>query len=167
MSTKDILYSVVFADNHDQPYEITREDLENADIIRVSEDSIHLLESHQSHLIQVLKADYASKEFLLRINGRDISVKLRDEVESRIHVMGFDVSRNHVKLNLISSPMPGMVLKILVHEGETVKEGQPVIVLEAMKMENVLSAPLDGVVSKITVIETQNVDKNQLLVEIV
>jgi biotin carboxyl carrier protein len=167
MSTKDILYTVVVNDNQEQPIEITREDLENADMIRVSEDSIHILDSHQSHLIHVLKADYSARDFLLRINGKDISVRLRDEVESRIHAMGFDISRNHIKLNLVSSPMPGMVLKILVHEGDTVHEGQPVIVLEAMKMENVLTAPLDGIVSKITVKEKQNVDKNQLLVEIV
>ena len=166
MNKKDTLYNAVFADKPDQHLEITHADLEQADIIRVSADTVHILDGHQSHVVQIIKADYATKEFILRINGKDISVRLRDEVESRVHEMGFDLTRNHIKLSHVSSPMPGMVLKILVHEGDTVKTGQPVIVLEAMKMENVLNAMMDGIIGKIHVHEKQNVDKSQLLVEI-
>ncbi len=167
MNTKDILYTAVFPNKEDQHLEISRAEVENLDIIRVAEEKMHILVDHQSHLVQIIKADYATKEFVLRIDGKDISVHLRNEVQSRLHAMGFDISRNHVKLNHVSSPMPGMVLKILVAEGDAIQEGQPVIVLEAMKMENVLSAPVDGIIGKIHVHEKQNVDKNQLLVEIV
>lgn len=166
MTIKDILYTVVSGENSEHSIEITREDLDNADIVQIAEDTVHLIDGHQSHLIRVVKVDYVAKEFVLLINGKDITVKLRDEVESRVHAMGFDVSRNHVKLRQVSSPMPGMVLKILVRKGEEVKEGQPVIVLEAMKMENVLNAPANGMITKIHVQEKQNVDKNQLLVDL-
>lgn len=167
MNIKDILYTAVAGDQHDLPFEISKTDLDQADIIQVSADVLHLILGHRSYLVHLISADYGNKIFVLRINEKDITIKLRDEVESRVHAMGFDVSRNHVKLKQITSPMPGLVLKILVQEGEEVHEGQPVIVLEAMKMENVLSAPTKGTVGKIHVTEKKNVDKGQMLVELV
>jgi biotin carboxyl carrier protein len=62
--------------------------------------------------------------------------------------------------------MPGLVLKILASEGDQVTEGQPVLVLEAMKMENVLSAPTDGIISEILVTSGKNVNKGQVLVRL-
>ena len=50
---------------------------------------------------------------------------------------------------LMSAPMPGTILDILVTEGQTVKKGDIVIILEAMKMENEIASPADGLVSKI------------------
>ena len=50
---------------------------------------------------------------------------------------------------LMQAPMPGTILDILVTEGQTVKKGDIVIILEAMKMENEIASPADGVVSKI------------------
>lgn len=163
---RKVLYHAVFGEDQTNDIEITQQDLETADIIPAGEDRLHILEAFQSQLIEVVHADYAARQFVLRINGKDVTVKLRDEVESRVHAMGFDTNRNHVKLNHVSSPMPGMVLKILVQEGQEVQEGDPVIVLEAMKMENVLNAPTNGVISKIHVTEKQNVDKNAILVEL-
>ena len=53
--------------------------------------------------------------------------------------------------NVISSPMPGKVVKILVKPGEQVKAGDPVVIVSALKMESEYKAPIDGVVSKINV----------------
>jgi biotin carboxyl carrier protein len=50
---------------------------------------------------------------------------------------------------LMSAPMPGTILDILVTEGQTVKKGEIILILEAMKMENEIAAATDGVVSKI------------------
>lgn len=50
---------------------------------------------------------------------------------------------------LMSAPMPGTILDILVTEGQTVKKGEIILILEAMKMENEITSPVDGVVSKI------------------
>ncbi len=50
---------------------------------------------------------------------------------------------------LMSAPMPGTILDILVTEGQTVKKGEIILILEAMKMENEIAAAVDGVVSKI------------------
>jgi len=166
MNLKNILYSAVFGDSPEEGVDITKSELEEADIIQISDDTLHVIMDHKSRLIQVIHADYGAKQYVLRIDGKDITVKLRDEVESRVHAMGFDINRNHVKLKQVSSPMPGLVLKVLAKEGDELLEGQPVIVLEAMKMENVLKSPTSGKVTSVNVKEGQNVDKGQVLVEL-
>lgn len=165
MNLKNILFTAI-CDRHDQLLEISEDDLAHADVVQVSPDTLHFISGHRSYLVQLVSQDYERKIYVLRINGKEMTIRLRDPIESRIHAMGFDVNRNHVKLKQVISPMPGMVLKVLVREGEEIKEGQSVIVLEAMKMENVLSAPMQGSVSKIHVQEKKNVDKGQILVEL-
>jgi biotin carboxyl carrier protein len=66
----------------------------------------------------------------------------------------------------VRSPMPGLILKILVKEGMPVKSGDKVVILESMKMENELRAPRDGVVHHIQVAAGDSVEKNQTLVVI-
>ena len=68
--------------------------------------------------------------------------------------------------NVVTAPMPGKVLRVLVSEGQRVKIGQGLVVLEAMKMENEIPAPRDGVVKKIYVKEGDTVDTGQPLVEL-
>lgn len=64
------------------------------------------------------------------------------------------------------SPMPGTILKVNVKEGDTVKAGDSVVILEAMKMENDITAPKDGVVKKLFVSEKQAVAKGEALFEV-
>jgi len=67
---------------------------------------------------------------------------------------------------VVTAPMPGKILRILVKEGDQVKTGQGLLVLEAMKMENEIPAPKDGVVKKILVKEGDTVDTGQPLIEL-
>ncbi|WP_297477815.1 pyruvate/oxaloacetate carboxyltransferase [Thermococcus sp.] len=67
---------------------------------------------------------------------------------------------------VVTSPMPGKILRILVKEGEQVKTGQGLVVLEAMKMENEIPVPKDGVVKRILVKEGDTVDTGQPLIEL-
>ncbi len=66
----------------------------------------------------------------------------------------------------VTSPMPGNIWKVLVKEGEQVKEGQVLLILEAMKMENEIMAPADGVVAGIHVSEGASVSGGDLLVSL-
>jgi len=68
--------------------------------------------------------------------------------------------------NVVTAPMPGKILRILVNEGEKVKAGQGLLVLEAMKMENEIPSPMDGVVKRILVKEGETVDTGQALIEL-
>ncbi len=64
----------------------------------------------------------------------------------------------------IVAPMPGMILRIEVEEGQKVVTGQPLLVMEAMKMENEIRASRDGMVSKILVQPSQAVEKDDVLI---
>ncbi len=66
----------------------------------------------------------------------------------------------------ISSPMPGKVVKVLVNEGDEVKEGDTIIIISAMKMESEYKAPRDGVIKKVHVKNEDTVDGNQVLIEL-
>ena len=66
----------------------------------------------------------------------------------------------------VSAPIPGVILKIDVAEGDAVKAGQDLLVMEAMKMENQIQAPASGKVAKIHVKREDAVQQDQLLLEI-
>jgi len=67
---------------------------------------------------------------------------------------------------LMSAPMPGTILDIMVTEGQTVKKGEIILILEAMKMENEIAAPADGVVSKIYTSKSSTVNAGDPLLTI-
>jgi biotin carboxyl carrier protein len=66
----------------------------------------------------------------------------------------------------ISTAMPGRVVRVLVEVGDTVQAGQPVVVIEAMKMENEMPSPIDGVVQAVHIVEGETVESNAALLSI-
>lgn len=66
---------------------------------------------------------------------------------------------------LVKAFIPGTIAEIYVKKGNSVKEGEPLLILEAMKMRNILAAPFDGKVKQVLVTKGDQVGKNQLLVE--
>jgi len=67
----------------------------------------------------------------------------------------------------IRAPMPGLIVAIPVQEGQEVKAGQTVVILESMKMQNELKSPRDGIVQRLSVESGQSVEQNKLLVTII
>jgi biotin carboxyl carrier protein len=86
-------------------------------------------------------------------------VQLKEPVDLLLEQLGMQQS-NVRKINQLKAPMPGLVVRILVEEGQSIKAGEPLLVLEAMKMENVFKAPADVVIKQIKVSEKQAVEKN-------
>jgi biotin carboxyl carrier protein len=68
-------------------------------------------------------------------------------------------------MNELKAPMPGLVVDFLVEIGQEVQTGDKLMILEAMKMENVIKASGQGIVKKLNVIKGQSVEKNQILIE--
>jgi biotin carboxyl carrier protein len=62
--------------------------------------------------------------------------------------------------------MPGKIIDVLVREGSTVRRGEPVVILEAMKMQNEIQSPVNGRVIKVSVKANANVMKDDVMVEI-
>jgi biotin carboxyl carrier protein len=78
--------------------------------------------------------------------------------------MGFAIGSS-IKTNSINAPMPGIILSVNVKEGQEIKEGETLLILEAMKMENAISAPNDGVIKSIFIKIGKTVDKGELMIE--
>ena len=86
-----------------------------------------------------------------------------DEMGLLLKQLGMDNAGTRLVKEL-TAPMPGMVVKVEVEAGSVVKKDQALVILEAMKMENVLKAQADGVVQNIEVKQGQAVEKNQVLI---
>lgn len=90
----------------------------------------------------------------------NISESTSDQHEQKAAVPATPESREGEQ---ITAPMPGTILDIILKEGDSVREDDPVLVLEAMKMENKIVAPKDGVVTSILVQKGQTVDVGSVL----
>lgn len=136
----------------------------DASIIQTGNGEYHLLYNNQSFNFSVVKADFTEKKLTIKVNGKKFSVEVKDKYDELLHNLGMDNIASK-KVNDIKAPMPGMVLNILVGEGQEVKKGDSLLVLEAMKMENILKSPSDGVIKKVIATKGVAVEKNQLLIQ--
>jgi biotin carboxyl carrier protein len=133
------------------------------DVIEVKEGSFHVIKNNRSFSVEVIKAEPSEKSFLISVNGNKYQLDVKDKFDELLKSLGMDGLAS-VKVNEVKAPMPGLVLDIRVSEGDEVKKGDPILVLEAMKMENILKSPTDGTVKKINVKKGIAVEKNQVLI---
>jgi biotin carboxyl carrier protein len=77
-----------------------------------------------------------------------------------------DSKRGKVEQEFIKAPMPGKIIDVLVREGSNVLRGEPLVILEAMKMQNEILSPVNGVIVKVSASANTNVMKDDLLIEI-
>jgi len=113
---------------------------------------------------RALELNRAEKTLTISLNGKTISVTLKEPLDDLLHSMGLDKMAT-AKVSHVKAPMPGLVLNVLVEAGQEVKKGDKLLVLEAMKMENIIKAAGDGKVGRIGLEKGQAVDKNQTLIE--
>lgn len=133
------------------------------DIRHVSGRHYHIIREGRSYRLEVVSILQAEKKFILKINGQMQEVQLKDRYDLLLEKLGMaDLAAQ--KINQVKAPMPGLIFDIKVSEGSEVKKGDPIMVLEAMKMENILKSPGDGVVKSITVKKGDSVEKNQVLI---
>lgn len=147
--------------NERQNFEV---DGDHLDFVPTGPNTFHVLLNARSYNAELLEADFAAKTFHFKINGSNYSVKLADKFDQLVNRLSLS-KRASLKIKEIKAPMPGLVLEIAVKEGQVVEKGETLLILEAMKMENVIKAPGDGLVKHIFVSQGKPVDKNQLLVE--
>lgn len=142
------------------PWSLPGEDA--PDLLRTGPSSYSLVHKGRSYRVLVLKEDRENNTVRLRIGSGTYTVQLQDEQSRMMHTLGFDKAVK--KVREIKAPMPGLVLNIMVKPGDVLKKNDPVLVLEAMKMENLIKAPGDAVVSSIQAVQGKAVEKGQILV---
>ena len=134
------------------------------DLLEIKDGKFHILQNNQSVEATVLEADYNEKTFKIKINQNTYDVSLKDKFDLLVEQLGFS-NMTAKKVNNIKAPMPGLVLDIVVNVGDEVSKGDSVLILEAMKMENVIKAEGDAVIKSISIEKGTAVEKNQILVE--
>jgi biotin carboxyl carrier protein len=150
--------------NNSNEFEISKKDIASLDIISNNDNSAHILENNKSFQIKVLKQDFNKKTYTIKVNHNEYEVNISDQLDQLIDQMGFSLSASkHV--DAINAPMPGLILSVDVEVGQEVKEDDTLLILEAMKMENIITSPRDGVIKSIVVGNGDAVEKNQLLIE--
>lgn len=155
----------ILPDNHNpssgtidgQPYAL------NIATPRRGKDRLHVLYGNGSYEVEIHEYDRTSKTVTLAVNGMMHEVLVQDDIDLLLDRLGMSAALTQ-KVGEFKAPMPGLVLDVRVLSGDEVDEGDPLLVLEAMKMENVLKSPTAGVIKSISVEKGQAVEKNQVLI---
>ena len=134
------------------------------DVAKIVDGYFHILHKHKSYRAEVVKADRSSKTFQFKINNKIYTVEVKDKFDLLLEKMGM-ANGATAKINNIKAPMPGLVIDLKVKAGDTVKAGDPLLVLEAMKMENILKSPGDGIIKNVKTKKGDSVEKGQVLIE--
>lgn len=154
--------------NDEFKFNLESNEIANMDIVAIERQrkfaKFHIIRKNKSLQAEILKSDFLRKSYSVQINSNVYEVKISDELDLLIEKMGLSLG-NVLAINEIHAPMPGLILDVNIREGDAVKEGDQLLVLEAMKMENTLTAPRDGVVKSVSVEKGQTVEKNELLIE--
>jgi len=134
------------------------------DIQQIDNDHFHILIDSKSVNVRVIHFNPNNNLVRLLIDDQEIETQITDVVD---RVSEWIKLNNHSgkKNNEIASPMPGLIQKILVAEGDKITQGKPLVILNAMKMENIIKAPQTGVVGKIFVKEEEQVEKGKVLIQ--
>ena len=138
----------------------------NGDIKQVGPYSYNIIYNGESMNLEVLTSDGKNKKHQLKINGKVVGVQLEDKFDELLKKLGMDAASSQ-KIGDLKAPMPGLVVNIPVSEGDVIKKGDVLLILEAMKMENALKAVADATVKKVMVKTGQAVEKNQVLIQLV
>ena len=133
------------------------------DIVNEKPGRFHVLKDNKSFTLEIVSVDFLEKKCSITVNGNIYSFELKDKFDELLKNLGMDKLISNVAKDL-KAPMPGLVLDVLVKAGDSIKKGDSVLVLEAMKMENNIKAVADAVIKKIAVQKGNAVEKNQVLV---
>lgn len=134
------------------------------DVQSVNAHSLQVLYQGKSYMVHVEGQDAAEGTVSLRINGKKAEVMLTSELQRLLKKMGLSNMAGN-KVSNIKAPMPGLIHSIAVQPGDKVAKGETLLILEAMKMENVIKSPADVEVKKISIEQGQTVDKGQVMME--
>lgn len=159
----DESYHVSVAGNYD--LQLKKSDTENIDQTNLSQEKTHLLYNNKSFAVEVLEEDFSKRNYAVKVNGNTYSIAIKKPLDQLIAKMGLSLG-NASEEDEVHAPMPGIILEVNVGEGDAVKKGDFLCVLEAMKMENTLSAPRDGIVKSIFIAKGETVEKGKLLIEL-
>lgn len=162
MNDKSIAYKIR-ANEFD--FCFSADEIKSTELIKKSPDEYHIIKDHRSVIARLIHSDIGAKKITIEVEGELFDIEIKDELDQMLEKMGFGQAVNK-QLKEIKAPMPGLVLEISVSEGQKVNEGEKILILVAMKMENSIMIHTNATIKRIAVRAGQAVEKGQVLVEL-
>lgn len=146
-------------------FSFSKDETESFDFVKSSPLEFNFIKDHQSLSGKVIGVDGSGKKIIVEVDGEEFNVEIQDEIAQLLEKMGYGEGAGK-QLKEIKAPMPGLVLDIAVKDGQEVNEGDKILILEAMKMENSITIQGNARIKKVNVAAGQAVEKGQILVEL-
>ena len=137
--------------------------IEDLEILEWKNGRVVVRSGNKTQELEVSVSEHDPKQVKIFFNGHNYSIKIKDRTDLLLEEMGMDAIEEKGATDL-TAPMPGLVLKVLVSVGEEVEKGTPLLILEAMKMENMIRAQADVTINEIQIKNGATVDKGQLMI---
>jgi biotin carboxyl carrier protein len=134
------------------------------DLVKIADGYFHILYNNKSYRAEIVKTEVATKSLTIKINGHSHVVELKDKFDLLLEKMGLNAAAGN-KINNIKAPMPGLIIDLKIKAGDIVKPGDQLLILEAMKMENILKSSGEGIVKNVRVKKGDSVEKGQILID--
>jgi len=151
--------------NKSLEFDFDQDQINGLNAVEVEKSLFHILDNNKAVEAEIIHRDFDTKQYSIRINTNTYKIKIDNPLDQLINKLGFSLGSSK-KLNDIKAPMPGIIIGIEVKEGDKIKEGDTLLILEAMKMENAIVSSKDATVKSILVKKGDTVEKNKLLIEL-
>lgn len=132
------------------------------DLNQVNDTEYHVVHNHKSYNIELINYDEKQKLITLKINGKVADLTYTDEYDQLLESIGISANSSK-KIKELKAPMPGLVLEVVAEKTQNHEKGDTLLILEAMKMENIIKSPDAVEVNEILVKPGDSVEKNQVL----
>ena len=134
----------------------------DTDIVRIDAHTFHIIHNGKSYNAELVSINRDDKTCTVKVGANIYSMQMTDRYDELLHQLGMDNLKT-TKISDVKSPMPGLVIRILVAEGDLVEKGGNLFVLEAMKMENIIKSSSDVRIKSVKVKAGDKVEKNQVV----
>lgn len=124
---------------------------------------MYILWKNRKYPVEIVRSSQNKYEILFNDISYIFTVETPFSLQRR---KVLDSKRGKIEKEILKAPMPGKIIDVLVREGSTVLRGEPVVILEAMKMQNEIISPVNGIVERVLAKPNTNVMKEDVLVEI-
>ena len=133
----------------------------DVDMVRVPGQNIYSL--IVDHLSYELAVEETRRGYTIHLGGVQYTTEVEDERQRRLMAGRGQPAPPSGEASVVA-PIPGLIVRVEVQEGEEVRAGQPLIILEAMKMENEIRSPRAGTVKAIHVVPGESVEQGKVLI---
>jgi len=151
--------------NQSYNYLLVDEEINELNVVSESNHEYHILHNNKSFKAELIHRNFNEKKYTIVLNSNTYQIEISNALDLLIDEMGYSMSSSKT-LNFINAPMPGIIIGLKIKEGDFLKEGDTLFVLEAMKMENAISCPKDATIKSIFIKIGDAVEKGKLLIEL-